>query len=452
MPPGQWAQQAHSATETAASQGLRDGGIVAVNNEWETFRLRDADVLQRFREIASEFGAPNAQLHIRLAEGHNATIEGSLSQAEQDPRVTALTGVNEPVAYHLQFTPEGGSVIAVIRPKDRATDLVRVTLNQNWDATQILRLLPLVREKFPHLNRADSIERILGPDIAQFYRAREVGLARLEQVAQDLIEKTDEYRRTLAQQADAKQQQLEDSFAARRQELDGEYRQKQREAEVRQKELDDYKASLDDRQSRHARRALRQDLQKVLEGMSKQFSLTAGTTKKRRNVHALFITMLVLAIGYVTATIIEGWAESYDLARAVRVGLGIAGAVSVLLLYVRWTDQWFRQHADEEFRLKRMGLDVDRASWVVETAMEWQHENQEAIPVQLLEQLSRGLFARHDSAAKVRHPMEELATAILSGASSLRLQIPGIGEVTLGPKGAKQVAKKIAEDANQPSD
>jgi hypothetical protein len=48
--------------------------------------------------------------------------------------------------------------------------------------------------------------------------------------------------------------------------------------------------------------------------------------------------------------------------------------------------------ADEEFRLKRISLDVDRAIWVVETALEWQEQKQ-TIPPQLLEQLSRDLFA-----------------------------------------------------------
>jgi hypothetical protein len=417
---------------------------MAANSEWETFRLRDAEILQKFKEIAKAFN-PDATLHVRIAEGHNLAIDTSLSAADSDPRIQALLAPNEPVAHVLQLNVDAQTHVILTRLKDRSLDTVRLQFVSNWDPVQLLRLLPLAREQFPHVNRAESIDRILGPEIAQFYQARDAALMKLEDVAQSLISQTDKYRLSLQQQADAKEEQRDASHAKRREELETEYRQKQSEVAVRQKELDDFKASLDDRQSRHARRALREHLQKVLEGHGKQFSLTAGTTKKRRNVHALFLVMLALAVGYVAATIAEGWGQAYDWARALRLALGVAGAIGVLLLYIRWTDQWFRQHADEEFRLKRMGLDVDRASWVVETAMEWQHENHEPIPVQLLDQLSRGLFSRQDTVQRVRHPIEELASAVLSGASNLRLDIPGVGEVTLGPRGAKRVAKKLEE-------
>lgn len=92
--------------------------------------------------------------------------------------------------------------------------------------------------------------------------------------------------------------------------------------------------------------------------------------------------------------------------------------MAALFVYIRWVDQWFRQHADEEFRLKRMSLDVDRASWVVETAMEWQAQNKAEIPPQLLEQLTRDLFMTSGQSTGVRHPAEDLANAVLAASSS----------------------------------
>ncbi len=39
-----------------------------------------------------------------------------------------------------------------------------------------------------------------------------------------------------------------------------------------------------------------------------------------------------------------------------------------------------------------MELDVDRASWFVEIAFEWKDEKGEAIPLELIERLTQGLF------------------------------------------------------------
>lgn len=422
---------------------------MAATNQWQTFRRRDADVLKSLRAVEQAYGQGAANLVIRIAEGQGNTINVLLASAESDERVQRLVAINEPVAHLIHARLEGATYVEVVRPNDSHADTVRVSFDPQTDPTKTLLLLPAVRAQFPHTLTTESIERTLGPELAQFYSAREAGLARMEQVAQDLIERTDAYRTSLAQKADDREQQRAVAFDARRAELDAEYRQKQQEIEARQKELDVFKASLDDRQSRHARRALRQELQKILEGHSKQFSLTSDTVRKRRVIHGLFVALALAALAYVGFTISETWAgETFDAAHGIRLTLGAASFVGVLLLYIRWADQWFRQHADEEFRLKRMGLDVDRASWVVEVAMEWQHENKQPIPEELLDQLSKGLFSANESSGPVRHPMEELASAVLSGASNLRLDVPGLGEVTVGARGARKLAKKI-EDAQR---
>jgi hypothetical protein len=190
-----------------------------------------------------------------------------------------------------------------------------------------------------------------------------------------------------------------------------------------------------------ARRQLRQDLQNVLKAHSEKFSLTKDTSRKRGIVHLLFGALILATAAYIGLTIVHTWAETYDWTTALRLAVGFAGLAAEFLLYIRWNDTWFRQHADEEFRLKRMSLDVDRASWVVETAMEWQHENKQPIPDQLLAQLTRELFARDDSAAPMKHPAEELA-AVLAGASSLRVQLP-FGEATLDRKGIQKATERM---------
>jgi len=42
-----------------------------------------------------------------------------------------------------------------------------------------------------------------------------------------------------------------------------------------------------------------------------------------------------------------------------------------LIFFIRWQDRWYEAHANEEFRFKRLDLDVDGASWLVEMMLEW---------------------------------------------------------------------------------
>ena len=97
--------------------------------------------------------------------------------------------------------------------------------------------------------------------------------------------------------------------------------------------------------------------------------------------------------------------------------------------------------ADEEFRLKRFELDIDRASWVVEMALEWKDEKGTEIPKELIDRLTRGLFSDQKDAKIPKHPSEELANALLSASTRLSLKIPGLGEASIDKKGIQKFKK-----------
>ena len=56
------------------------------------------------------------------------------------------------------------------------------------------RSIVAIQRQFVPLNRAAAIERALGPEMAEFYRRREEGLSRLEQLTQQLVKETHDYR------------------------------------------------------------------------------------------------------------------------------------------------------------------------------------------------------------------------------------------------------------------
>ena len=83
------------------------------------------------------------------------------------------------------------------------------------------------------------------------------------------------------------------------------------------------------------------------------------------------------------------------------------GIAATIIFYIRWNDSWFRQHADEEFQLKRFELDIDRASWVVEMALEWKDEKGTEIPEELIERFTENLFKDQNIFESAKHPSEE---------------------------------------------
>ncbi len=409
--------------------------------EWTTFRKTDGDIVKSFETLAEQF-AVTATLHLRLPlEGNYPTIDIPLAEARTHATAKLVIESKEVIAYTLQAKYGKDLHLEVTRPNDRATDLAKLHFGENVDSQFLIQSLALIKAQFPTFDRAESVDRILGPDLANFYNTRDAALTRLERLAESVVDKTEEYRRKLDSQADEKDRKRDELLQEETDQLRKAHEDRLNALKEREKELDERQASLDDRQSRHARRQLRQELQNVLKVHSEKFSLTEDTSRKRGIVHLLFAALIFATAAYIGLTIVDTWGKTYDWTTAVRLGVGFAGLAAEFLLYIRWNDTWFRQHADEEFRLKRMSLDIDRASWVVETAMEWQHENKQPIPDQLLAQLTRELFTSDDSATPIKHPAQELA-AVLAGASSLRVQLP-FGEATLDRKGIQKAAERM---------
>jgi hypothetical protein len=114
--------------------------------------------------------------------------------------------------------------------------------------------------------------------------------------------------------------------------------------------------------------------------------------------------------------------------------------VSTAYFFIRWNNQWFQRHANEEFRLKRMELDIDRASWFVEMAFEWKDEKGEEIPVELIERLTHGLFG-DDRGDHPVEPADSLANALI-GAARFKVKLADGMEVEYDRKGVEKLIRK----------
>jgi len=239
----------------------------------------------------------------------------------------------------------------------------------------------------------------------------------------------------LAQETQAERERINDDYEARLASI------KEKEEELEQRRKD-----LDDRDYMHARRAQHAELRNLIQAREQSFTVTKGTRKLRLPVHM----MLFLLIASLAAANIAFW-WTFSIAdisssvsalawAALKQGLLAAALLGAVFYYVRWMTRWFDAHANAEFLLKQFQLDIDRASWAVETALEWRRIENTEVPAPLLEGITRNLFDHGGGGKDKTSAVDDLASALVGNASGIKIKA-GDNEITLDRKAISQLDK-----------
>lgn len=415
------------------------------------FKNTDSALVKALRSIAGDCGEQNTEVTFSIAEGNQKPIIEQLKNIENNKDLNKLLEANTSIfcRVRISFPTIPGSQINIAR--EPGSDNVEISFS---DQLPTLTVAPLILAAHRHLHayeRTESIDKLLGNELAEFYRRREQGLLRLEDLTQKLIQQNEEYRNKIDTEYLKLKERLETENKETQNLLITEFNNRKQKLAEKETSLEQRAKELDDRSSKHARRQIRKDLKDELASRSQEFTLTEKTSAKRLPVHAIFIVLISVFSAFIILAI-KAHVESSDiLYKAIRLGLSSAAFAATAIFYIRWNDHWFRQHADEEFRLKRFELDIDRASWVVEMALEWKDEKGTEIPKELIDRLTRGLFSDQKDAKIPKHPSEELANALLSASTRLSLKIPGLGEASIDKKGIQKF-KKAASEADKATD
>ncbi len=414
---------------------------------FRTFRLSDRELLAAFDQVRNEC-EPGQDLRLRLEFGERIQpIEVALSDIGKHELVQRVLASEASLFFQVTMNPSRSKGAVQVRRGD-TSDNVRVTFPDNVEGAVTVPLLAACRRYFKAYERTESLDRLLGDELAEFYRKREQTIVRLEELTESLVRENVAYRQKAEEEFVALRQRLDAQMDSERERLRAEHQEKEAALRAREVALEESAKALDDRSSRHARRQLRQDLKEILASRGKDFSLTKKTAAKRVPIHVLFWLLVatpgVVFVRSLYEVIAFGISPSwFHLWRLPVSGVALAGA---LIFYIRWNDQWFRQHAEEEFRLKRLDLDIDRASWIVEMALEWKEEKGTELPRELVEPLTRNLFVAHEARGdRVRHPGEDLASALLGASTQLNVQVPGVGEAKLDRRGLKRFQESTKE-------
>lgn len=283
-------------------------------------------------------------------------------------------------------------------------------------------------------------------------------LQRLEQAATDLVLRNSEHVQRLEAQSLEKRKTLEVEFASKQSELESWHKDRKAEYEQAEARLKARESELDDRQNTHARRALQERLKSGIAARQQQFRLTSGTRKLRWPIHVLCFGLMSLFGGLLywssgqTFEMLKNWQAGgnatglrldfiYVIGRSITLAAAFAGTA---LFYLRWMNRWLEQHSEAEFLIKKLELDVDRASWVVETALEWNHQIKEPMPEALMAGISRNLFdgtgRGHDD---VKSPADELASALFgSAATKVKVNNAGQAEIEFEPSKLPKLTAK----------
>lgn len=299
-----------------------------------------------------------------------------------------------------------------------------------------------------HLGRfsVNALSSYLGEDAKRHFEARDVALARLEQLVAKLTFDLEEARKAKDAEVAAKEKRLEDKYQAKDAELDATAKQRESEVDQRKRELDDREASLNLQAAKAERRQVRQELKKMFKEWSQKFEITENTKRLRWIIHAFSVGTLILFATFAAIYL----NQSLDVQDATRlISLHIKRAVSTALFvamgifYAKWNAQWFQKRANEEFRLKRMELDFDRASWLVELMFQWKDEHKdEPLPFELIERLTGHLFVPESPEQPPQHPYETIGSALVGAGAKLKLGPTGV-EVELDRKGIQQLSPQV---------
>jgi hypothetical protein len=196
-----------------------------------------------------------------------------------------------------------------------------------------------------------------------------------------------------------------------------------------EQELEVRKKEVESRDNTFVRRDLHEKLNAIV-AAQKDAKLSAGTVGKRTPIHWACGIAAATGLGLV---VFFGVVATKDAAPQFQHMLPLSASfalfVSTIVYYLRWNDQWFREHAAAEFRNKKLASDVVRASWLAELVFEVKEKDRQ-LPDLLINRFSEGLFLDTQS-APTEHPADQMIS-LLGKVTSLKANKDG-AEMTMAP-------------------
>jgi len=306
-----------------------------------------------------------------------------------------------------------------------------------------LSIAAMLSKQFCAITPSRAIKGSLNEDQHELLAIHQETLSRLENLSEDLIKKSHEFR-----------QQIESEYVKRKEELENsslkELNEKLLEVQKQKEQLSSKIKDIDDRNNTHVRRQLRQNILEEIQNRSNEFKLTKGTNHLRTPVHFVCILVSIIfgtaAWFYGKEVLLYMNYDKFNLSVFIVMTIKqfaftvVSGGTAIF--YIKWLNRWFELHSNAEFNIKQFQLDIERSSWIVETILEWNKEKDSTFPIELMQQLTKNLFDYEKTKSEpIKHPADYLASALLGTASSVNINA---GNAQLGFNG-KNLKKAISK-------
>jgi hypothetical protein len=434
-----------------------------------TFKIQsvtDATILAKLQELATEsdFSFTDVQLIFPQEENNRTTVSTSFNITSTDLGNLDFDTSTRSVAQFQTLIPLSPGRAKVTVTRTVAFDELGIVFqqtgtNQSPPFQLGIKLVTELQKHFPPVNTSEEIEKILGEDLSSFYHNREDALMRLEEFSQKIGQDNAEFRQKTEKELESKREKLQQEFDEKNerlnQDLQTERSRLNQEIEMKTEThkkaveaFEEAKKKIDDRNNKHARREIYKRITEVTKSLATKFRLSKDTNRKRLIIHAVFLFTFAALILYSIFTIKSLGSTSTEVTGVstfyvpIKLTLSSIAILGLGLYYIRWNDNWFKRHADEEFNIKRFELDMHRASWVVEMALEWKNETQSNLPPELLNKLTSHLFEPANIYQSPKHPSEDILSAILNASSELELNHP-MGSAKFNNRGANKLKKNL---------
>lgn len=376
--------------------------VAAVSQASQIVRVK---VLTSIASLQFEFQSHADDLTEAKAQEFVGQLKSHSSLDVLNAEVEWLQGVNQPQNPAVKLNYDGNNTISATFNIDGTAQYALAIL------TSLERRLPLSRYSGSLAAQA-SLERTsvqLREHTLNDLRAQLVSLGEL--MAELTIRETESrarLQRELQKEFSAKREQLDEDARTQRTELDAEHRARIAVIEEREQKHREALALFENRESKLVRRNVAKSLDELLEKQGK-ISLSDPTYKKRQTTFAILGVALTVSIVLMLAFGTRLFStESLDWRVSLGLGLSSFGFIGTVIYFLRWNDQWVRQHADAEFMAKRYRSDMLRATWVAELVAEWSKDNATPAPAALTESFTRNLFS-YETIPSTAHPLEALA-------------------------------------------
>lgn len=376
-------------------------------------KSNDSKIYTTLRQISDDIKLGLKQIKLTPLYG-GAVLLGTPQELDNNGFLQSILDEKSELINQFRFEYENNVQLIIVRAQNQTYDTLTFNFNNLSDDnfSIVNRFVAQVRKQLRAIDSDVVLKGIISEELKRHYELRESELTKLEDISESIIFRQELFLKEKEKDYQDKKDHLDSILADRLKELEDSFAIREKKLNEEKDKIDKKLKDINDHESKHERRRLREDLKKELKNRSEKFELTQGTRKLRKPIFVFSIVLLFMfgagLITYSILSITEIISDKQNTTVLIsllikQITFAIAfGSTSVF--FIRWNNKWFEQHSNEEFRLKRHEIDLDRASWIVEMALEWRTDKEGEIPVELIEKLSQNLFVENKEDNTPLHP------------------------------------------------